>query len=64
MTKIPQTKPSDNRVRIIFDDSVVSLTLGGDATLADLAGHIVELSKGRYREPLAIDITVAASSAV
>jgi hypothetical protein len=46
------------RLRFIFDDAVVSLTLATDSTIEDIARILGGLPEPRYRAPVSIDITL------
>jgi hypothetical protein len=57
---IRSAQASDNRLRVIFADSVVSRNFAPEATLADIARQVASLSRRRHRGPVAIDVTVSA----
>jgi hypothetical protein len=48
-----------NRLRFVFDDTVLSLDLAADATFADVAEALSGLSRTTRPGPIAIDVTVA-----
>lgn len=50
-------------LRIVFDDRVVYLPLGPHATLADVARAIRDFGSRGFGEPVAVDVTMPASSA-
>ena len=47
------------RVRFVFDDAVVSLSLAADATFEDIARTLDELARRHHGKPVAIDVTLA-----
>ena len=54
-----QVDPRDSRLRVVFDDAVVSFGLAVNATFEDIARTMGELSNRRYGDPVAIDVTLA-----
>jgi hypothetical protein len=51
--------PAENRrLRFVFDDAVVSLSLAADATLGDVAQQWAELLQRHRGQPIAIDVTL------
>jgi len=48
-----------NRLRFVFDDTVLSLSLAADATFADVAEALSGLSRTARPGPIAIDVTMA-----
>jgi len=48
-----------SRLRFVFSDAVVSLSLPADATFEDIARNLGELAPTRYGDPVAIDVTLA-----
>ena len=48
-----------NRLRFVFDDTVLSLSLAADATFNDIAQALTALPRSPCRGPIAIDVTVA-----
>jgi len=48
-----------NRLRSVFNDTVLSLSLAADATFADVAEALSGLSRTTRPGPTAIDVTVA-----
>jgi hypothetical protein len=53
---------ADSRLRFIFSDRVVSLSLAADATFEDIARRLGEFSNPQYRIPVSIDVTVSTAS--
>lgn len=53
---------SDSRLRFIFSDRVVSLSLAADATFEDIARRLDEFSNPRYQNPVSIDVTLSPAS--
>lgn len=53
---------SDSRLRFIFSDRVVSLSLAADATFEDVARRLDEFSNPRYHNPVSIDVTLSPAS--
>jgi hypothetical protein len=52
-----QVEPTrDSRLRIIFDDTVVSFSVAAEVTLTEIARRLDELSSWRRAEPVAIDV--------
>ncbi len=49
----------DSRLRVVFDDAVVSLSLAANATLEDVADALADLSSRRYGNAVAVDVTLA-----
>jgi hypothetical protein len=47
------------RLRLVFDDRVISHRLRADATFEDVAAALRELAPQRYGDPVAIDVTMA-----
>ncbi len=52
--------PNANRVRFVFDDAVISLGLGANATFEDIARALNGLARRHHDRPVAIDVTLAA----
>jgi len=50
----------NRRLRLVFDNAVKSFDLTADATLEDIARRLAKVSRRRYGNPVAIDITLAA----
>jgi hypothetical protein len=51
--------PAENRrLRFVFDDAVVSLSLAPDATFEDVARRWAELAPHHPGSPVAIDVTM------
>jgi len=48
----------DSRLRFVFNDTVVSLTLAANATFEDIARTLGELAPRHYGDPVAIDVTL------
>jgi hypothetical protein len=46
------------RLRIVFDDAVVSFSLAAEETLGEIARRLGELSDQRRRRPVAVELTV------
>jgi hypothetical protein len=53
---------TDSRLRIVFSDKVVSLSLAADATFEDIARKLGEFSNSQYRNPVSIDVTLSPAS--
>lgn len=53
---------SDSRLRFIFSDRMVSLSLAADATFEDIARTLDEFSNPRYNNPISIDVTLSPAS--
>ena len=47
-----------SRLRIVFDDAVVSLSLAAEETLGEIARRLSELSDQRRRRPVAVEVTL------
>ena len=62
MQLVQVAHPAESRVRFVFDDGVVSMNLAADAVFADVARIADELAAWDHGIPIAIDVTVAASS--
>lgn len=57
--RFPQVdRPDENRLRIVFGDTVISFGLAANATFEDIARTLGEFSIPRHGHPLAIDITL------
>jgi CheY-like chemotaxis protein len=56
------TTAKTGRVRFLFDDAVVSLSLAADATFEDIARTLDELARRHHGKPVAIDVTLAVPS--
>lgn len=52
-----QAQAQNSRLRFVFSDTVLSLGLSANATLEDVARTLGKLSKRRYGNPVAIDVT-------
>ena len=52
----------DSRLRIVFNDAVVSSGLANDATLEDIARVLVTLAPHHHGHPIAIDVTLAGTA--
>lgn len=50
----------DSRLRVVFDDAVVSLRLAPDATLVDVARALGALTPRHPGGPLSVDVRFAA----
>jgi len=46
------------RLRLVFENAVVSLGLASDATFEDVARSLARLSTRHYGKPVAIDVTL------
>jgi hypothetical protein len=57
---VKSARASDNRLRVIFADSIVSRNFAPEATLADIAHQVRSLSRRWHRGPVMIDVTVSA----
>jgi hypothetical protein len=51
-----------SRLRFVFDDGVVSLSLAAHATFEDIARTLGKLAQQHHSDPLAIDVTFAGPS--
>jgi len=58
MPSIPISHVPDNRLRFIFNDTVVAVRLAANATFEDIARTLGKLPRQRYGDPLAIDVTL------
>jgi hypothetical protein len=52
----------NRRLRLVFDNTVISINVAFDATLEDIARTFAKFSRRRYGHPVAIDITLAAGA--
>jgi hypothetical protein len=59
MQPILDDHTGNSRLRLVFDDAVVSFDLAANATFEDIARTLGELSNQRYRNPVAIDVILA-----
>ncbi|MBE0531763.1 MAG: hypothetical protein IH626_13115 [Rhodospirillales bacterium] len=59
MASIYNNHVPDNRLRFIFNDTVVAVRLAANATFEDIARTLGKLPRQRYGDPLAIDVTLA-----
>jgi hypothetical protein len=48
-----------SRLRVVFDEAVVSLELAAQATFEDVARTLGELEPQRYGSPISIAVTLA-----
>lgn len=62
MQSVRVNNAQNGRVRFVFDDAVVSLSLARDATLEDIARALDELARRHHGKPVAIDVTLATAS--
>lgn len=62
MRTIHVHRASDSRLRFVFDDAVLSVSLAADATFADIAQALGEAEFRHGGNPLAIDVTLALPS--
>jgi hypothetical protein len=53
----------NSRLRFVFNGTVVLFSLAADATLEDIALALGGLEPQKYGNPVAIDVTLAASTA-
>jgi hypothetical protein len=53
----------DSRLRIVFDDAVLSFDLAANATFADIALALGDVVSQHDGVPIAIDVTFAVASA-
>lgn len=60
MQPIQVDQARDSRLRFVFSDTVISLGLAADATFGEVARKLGRLSRKRYGNPVAIDVTLAA----
>jgi hypothetical protein len=56
MQSIRSTTTSDNCVRIVFHDAVMTFALDAEATFADLAERLTDPMLEAYGSPMAIDV--------
>jgi hypothetical protein len=54
----------DGRVKFVFSDTVVTLSLATDATFEDIARTLGDLKTSRHGNPVAIDVTLAREARV
>jgi|HubBroStandDraft_1064217.scaffolds.fasta_scaffold00095_20 hypothetical protein len=52
----------DNRLRVVFDDAVLSIDLAADATYEDIARTLAALALRHQGHPVAIAVTLPASA--
>jgi len=57
MRPIHARQPVGGRLRFVFHDAVVSYDVAGALTFGEIARTMGELSRERYRDPIAIDVT-------
>jgi hypothetical protein len=62
MLPLRTNRNSDSRLRVVFDDAVVSLRLAPDATLADAARTLGELAPHHRGDPVGLDVRFAVPS--
>jgi hypothetical protein len=62
MLPLRTNSTSDSRLRVVFDDAVVSLRLAPDATLADVARALGELPSRHRSDPVGVDVRFAVPS--
>lgn len=58
MQPIQVDHATDSRLRFVFNDTVVSSVLAADATFGEVARTLGKLSRKRYGNPVAIDVTL------
>jgi hypothetical protein len=58
MQPIRQDHAEDSRLRFVFDDAVICLSLAADATLEDVARQWGEMAPQHPGSPVAIDVTL------
>ena len=58
MQSIQANHIKDSRLRFVFNRSVMSFSVASDATFGEIAQTLGELSKRRYGNPVAIDVTL------
>jgi hypothetical protein len=58
MLYVQHDQIKQSRLRFVFDDKVVSLDLGADATMGDIASALLAFSPLEYGTPVAIDVTL------
>jgi hypothetical protein len=59
MQPIQVDHAGDSRLRFVFSDTVVSLSLAANATFEDIARTLGDLPPQHYGNPVAIDVTLA-----
>jgi hypothetical protein len=64
MQSVQVNDPGRSRLRFVFDGAVVSLSLGAHATFGEIARRLSELSRRRYGNPVAIDVTLGRDGAI
>ncbi len=55
-------RSSGHRLRFVFDDRIVSVTVSPDATFGEIARNLWNLPSRRYGHPVAIDVTLMPNS--
>ena len=63
MQSIQVDHSGESCLRFVFNDAVVSLSLAADATFGEIARTLSELSRRRYGNPVAIDVTLGSGAA-
>jgi hypothetical protein len=58
MRSIHVGHPLRNRIRVIFDDTVMSFSLSADTTFGEIAGLLGKLLDRRHGNPAVVDITL------
>lgn len=58
MTSIKGDHRDDSRLRLVFDEKVVSYGLAADATFGDIAEALERISIQRFGTPVSIDVTL------
>jgi hypothetical protein len=51
----------DNYLRLVFDDSVISIRLAAEATLGEIARRWDDLSSRHPHKPIAVDVIFGCS---
>jgi len=52
------SQPVGDRLRFVFQDAVVSYSIFGVVTLGEVARTMGELSRRRYHDPIAVNLTL------
>ena len=58
MNPIKPGYQDNSRLRLVFDEKVLSCDLAADATFGDIAEALEEISIRRFGTPVSIDVTL------
>ena len=61
MSIIKTSRTDDSRLRLVFEDKVVSCDLTADATFGDIAQALEQIAIQRFGAPVSIDVTLGFS---